>query len=189
MFSEDPDRQSRRDRLPHHPHAQGAWASAPSPSIPMRTSARCTSSLPTRRVASAASAAAESYLSIETYRRRPRGAPAPKPSIPGYGFLSENAEFAEAVEAAGIVFIGPPPSAIRAMGLKDAAKALMEQSGVPVVPGYHGDDQDASILAGEAADDRLSRADQGACRWRRQGHAPGRPGGRISASRARSRAA
>lgn len=60
---------------------------------------------------------------------------------PGYGFLSENAAFAEAVGKAGLTWIGPPPSAIRAMGLKDAAKALMEKHGVPVTPGYHGEDQ------------------------------------------------
>ena len=69
---------------------------------------------------------------------------------PGYGFLSENPEFVEAVEAAGLVFIGPSASAIRAMGLKDAAKALMVKAGVPVVPGYHGADQDAGFLAQEA---------------------------------------
>src|SRR5215467_7321809 len=62
---------------------------------------------------------------------------------PGYGFLSENAEFAESCAAAGIVFVGPPPEAIRAMGLKDRAKALMAKAGVPVVPGYHGERQDA----------------------------------------------
>ncbi|MDO6732501.1 acetyl/propionyl/methylcrotonyl-CoA carboxylase subunit alpha [Marinovum sp. 2_MG-2023] len=60
---------------------------------------------------------------------------------PGYGFLSENPEFVDAVVAAGLVFIGPSAEAIRAMGLKDAAKALMEKAGVPVVPGYHGADQ------------------------------------------------
>jgi len=69
---------------------------------------------------------------------------------PGYGFLSENPDFVEAVEAAGLVFIGPPASAIRAMGLKDAAKALMQEAGVPVVPGYHGDSRDADALAAEA---------------------------------------
>ena len=69
---------------------------------------------------------------------------------PGYGFLSENPEFVEAVEAAGLVFIGPSSQAIRAMGLKDAAKALMQAAGVPVVPGYHGADQDAAVLADEA---------------------------------------
>ena len=69
---------------------------------------------------------------------------------PGYGFLSENPDFVEKVEAAGLVFIGPPASAIRAMGLKDAAKALMVEAGVPVVPGYHGESQDADFLAREA---------------------------------------
>ncbi|MBV9861736.1 MAG: acetyl-CoA carboxylase biotin carboxylase subunit [Alphaproteobacteria bacterium] len=69
---------------------------------------------------------------------------------PGYGFLSENADFAEACAAAGLVFIGPPPAAMRAMGSKAAAKALMQRHGVPVVPGYHGDDLDADRLAAEA---------------------------------------
>ena len=69
---------------------------------------------------------------------------------PGYGFLSENADFAEAVMAAGLVWIGPPPAAIRAMGLKDAAKALMIEAGVPVTPGYLGDDQSAERLRKEA---------------------------------------
>ncbi|MFL5296423.1 MAG: acetyl/propionyl/methylcrotonyl-CoA carboxylase subunit alpha [Phenylobacterium sp.] len=70
---------------------------------------------------------------------------------PGYGFLSENAGFAEAVSAAGLVWIGPPPAAIRAMGLKDAAKALMQKAGVPVTPGYLGEDQDPATLKKEAA--------------------------------------
>ena len=69
---------------------------------------------------------------------------------PGYGFLSENPDFVEAVETAGLVFIGPPAGAIRAMGLKDAAKTLMIKAGVPVVPGYHGADQDPVRLAREA---------------------------------------
>src|SRR5215204_3100414 len=69
---------------------------------------------------------------------------------PGYGFMSENAEFAETCAAAGVVFIGPPPQAIRAMGSKAAAKALMEKHGVPVVPGYHGADQDDARLLAEA---------------------------------------
>jgi len=70
---------------------------------------------------------------------------------PGYGFLSENAEFALACEAAGIVFVGPPASAIRAMGLKDAAKSLVERAGVPVVPGYHGPKQEPAFLRERAA--------------------------------------
>ena len=65
---------------------------------------------------------------------------------PGYGFLSENAEFAEAVQAAGLVFIGPPGSSMRAMGSKSAAKQLMEGANVPLVPGYHGDNQDPDFL-------------------------------------------
>ena len=72
---------------------------------------------------------------------------------PGYGFLSENAEFAEACARAGVIFIGPPAAAIRAMGDKAQAKALMEKAGVPLVPGYHGDDQDPARLAQQA--DRL----------------------------------
>ena len=70
---------------------------------------------------------------------------------PGYGFLSENPDFVDAVEAAGLTFIGPSASAIRAMGLKDAAKVLMEKAGVPVVPGYHGEDQEPARLEVEAA--------------------------------------
>ncbi|MBA3598158.1 MAG: acetyl/propionyl/methylcrotonyl-CoA carboxylase subunit alpha [Methylibium sp.] len=69
---------------------------------------------------------------------------------PGYGFLSENATFAQACGAAGIVFIGPPPDAIRAMGLKAESKRLMEAAGVPLVPGYHGADQDPALLQREA---------------------------------------
>jgi 3-methylcrotonyl-CoA carboxylase alpha subunit len=69
---------------------------------------------------------------------------------PGYGFLSENAAFAESCASAGIVFIGPPAGAIRAMGDKAQAKTLMEKAGVPLVPGYHGSDQDAALLAEKA---------------------------------------
>ncbi|MDA9208202.1 acetyl/propionyl/methylcrotonyl-CoA carboxylase subunit alpha [Octadecabacter sp.] len=69
---------------------------------------------------------------------------------PGYGFLSENPDFVTAIEAAGLTFIGPSADAIRAMGLKDAAKALMLKAGVPVVPGYHGADQNVAKLAAEA---------------------------------------
>jgi 3-methylcrotonyl-CoA carboxylase alpha subunit len=69
---------------------------------------------------------------------------------PGYGFLSENANFAEKVIAAGLVWVGAPPSSIRAMGLKDAAKALMTAAGVPVTPGYLGEDQSPDRLQAEA---------------------------------------
>ena len=70
---------------------------------------------------------------------------------PGYGFLSENAAFAQAVMDAGIVWVGPNPSSITAMGLKDAAKKLMADAGVPVTPGYMGEEQSTGFLAGEAA--------------------------------------
>ncbi|HSZ73302.1 MAG TPA: biotin carboxylase N-terminal domain-containing protein, partial [Rhizomicrobium sp.] len=94
--------------------------------------------------------ARESYLNMEAVIAAAKltGAEA---IHPGYGFLSENAEFAEACAASNIVFVGPPPSAIRAMGLKDRAKMLMNKAGVPVVPGYLGDDQSPEHLAKEAA--------------------------------------
>ncbi|KAB0583906.1 acetyl/propionyl/methylcrotonyl-CoA carboxylase subunit alpha [Comamonas kerstersii] len=69
---------------------------------------------------------------------------------PGYGFLSENEDFANACAQAGLVFIGPPASAIRAMGLKAESKQLMEKAGVPLVPGYHGTDQNPELLQSEA---------------------------------------
>jgi 3-methylcrotonyl-CoA carboxylase alpha subunit len=90
-----------------------------------------------------------SYLAIERVISAARQAGA-ESVHPGYGFLAENAEFAEACAQAGLVFIGPPASAIRAMGLKDQAKRLMEHAGVPVVPGYHGERQDAKFLREKA---------------------------------------
>ncbi len=69
---------------------------------------------------------------------------------PGYGFLAENADFAEACAEAGLIFVGPPPAAMRAMGSKAAAKALMQTAGVPVLPGYHGTAQEAALLAEQA---------------------------------------
>ena len=69
---------------------------------------------------------------------------------PGYGFLSENEDFAQACAQAGLVFIGPPPSAIKDMGLKAESKQLMEKAGVPLVPGYHGSNQDPALLQAEA---------------------------------------
>ncbi|MGA8033159.1 MAG: biotin carboxylase N-terminal domain-containing protein, partial [Casimicrobiaceae bacterium] len=66
---------------------------------------------------------------------------------PGYGFLSENEDFAAACLRAGLAFIGPPPAAIAAMGSKSEAKSIMARAGVPVVPGYHGADQDPRLLA------------------------------------------
>jgi len=91
----------------------------------------------------------QSYLNIAAVIEAARQSGA-EAVHPGYGFLSENADFAEACEAVGLVFIGPPPAAIRAMGSKSAAKALMQRHGVPVVPGYHGDEQDPARLLAEA---------------------------------------
>ena len=95
-------------------------------------------------------AAPESYLNIPAIldAAKKSGAEA---IHPGYGFLSENEDFAAACARAGIVFIGPTPEAIAAMGDKSAAKRLMEKAGVPLVPGYHGDAQDPGLLAKEAA--------------------------------------
>jgi 3-methylcrotonyl-CoA carboxylase alpha subunit len=91
----------------------------------------------------------ESYLSIERVIAAAKKAGA-ECVHPGYGFLSENADFAEACAQGALVFVGPPPAAIRAMGLKDHAKALMEKARVPIVPGYHGERQDAKFLKEKA---------------------------------------
>jgi 3-methylcrotonyl-CoA carboxylase alpha subunit len=93
--------------------------------------------------------AADSYLRIDRLIAVARAACADC-IHPGYGFLSENADFAQACRDAGMVFIGPSPQAIRAMGLKDRAKALMDKAGVPVVPGYHGEVQESKFLREKA---------------------------------------
>ena len=100
-------------------------------------------------IAIGAAAASESYLNIDRViaAAKQSGAEA---IHPGYGFLSENEAFAAACEKAGLVFIGPPAAAIRAMGSKSAAKSLMEKAQVPLVPGYHGDNQDPVFLQGQA---------------------------------------
>jgi 3-methylcrotonyl-CoA carboxylase alpha subunit len=93
--------------------------------------------------------ASESYLNIDAILTAAR-ASGSQAVHPGYGFLSENADFAEACKRAGLIFVGPPAAAIRIMGSKAAAKTLMERVGVPVVPGYHGDDDSDARLADEA---------------------------------------
>ena len=93
--------------------------------------------------------ARDSYLNIDAVIAAASSAGA-EAVHPGYGFLSENAAFAAACAKAGVVFVGPPAAAIRAMGDKSEAKALMAAAGVPVVPGYHGEDQDARVLKEQA---------------------------------------
>ncbi|WP_194755903.1 acetyl/propionyl/methylcrotonyl-CoA carboxylase subunit alpha [Aliidiomarina indica] len=95
------------------------------------------------------SASSESYLRAERIiaAAQETGAQAVHP---GYGFLSENEDFASALSDAGLIFIGPPVAAIAAMGSKSAAKKIMHEAGVPLVPGYHGDDQSDDLLAAEA---------------------------------------
>ena len=100
-------------------------------------------------VAIGPAAARESYLVADRIIEAAKRTGA-KAIHPGYGFLSENAEFAEACAREGIIFVGPPPAAIRAMGSKSAAKALMEKADVPLTPGYHGDEQDPGFLKTQA---------------------------------------
>nr|WP_178114577.1 acetyl/propionyl/methylcrotonyl-CoA carboxylase subunit alpha [Pseudomonas sp. 9Ag] len=88
---------------------------------------------------------ADSYLLIDKLIAAAKASGA-QAIHPGYGFLSENADFARAIEDAGLIFLGPPASAIDAMGSKSAAKALMEKAGVPLVPGYHGEAQDVETF-------------------------------------------
>lgn len=104
-----------------------------------------------RAIRIGSAAAADSYLRADRIIEAALASGA-EAIHPGYGFLSENPEFVEQVEAAGLTFVGPPAAAIRAMGLKDAAKTLMERAGVPVVPGYHGDGQALVLLAGKASE-------------------------------------
>src|SRR5580692_1148132 len=93
--------------------------------------------------------ALESYLSIDRILEAAKRTGA-QAIHPGYGFLSENAELAEACAKAGVVFIGPPPAAIRAMGSKAAAKRLMRDAGVPMTPGYDGSNQQPEFLEEQA---------------------------------------
>lgn len=101
------------------------------------------------RVDLGGSKAAESYLAIDQLIDAANASGA-QAIHPGYGFLSENADFARTIEEAGLIFLGPPASAIDPMGSKSAAKSLMDQAGVPLVPGYHGDAQDIETFRSAA---------------------------------------
>ncbi|AKX50485.1 acetyl/propionyl/methylcrotonyl-CoA carboxylase subunit alpha [Thiopseudomonas alkaliphila] len=95
---------------------------------------------------------ADSYLLIDKIIEAAKATGA-QAIHPGYGFLAENSDFAQAIEDAGLIFLGPPASAIIAMGSKSAAKSLMEEAGVPLVPGFHGDEQDYETF--RAASERI----------------------------------
>ena len=143
-----PRRQSRRDRLPiiRAARAEGlrtvaVFSDADAEALHVRLADGAV------RIGPAPSQ--ESYLSIDSLIAAAKAGGA-EAVHPGYGFLAENAGFAEACASAGLVFVGPPPAAIRAMGDKAAAKALMEAAGVPCVPGYHGDEQSPARFAEEA---------------------------------------
>ena len=122
--------------------------------------------------------ARDSYLNIERVidAARRSGAEAVHP---GYGFLSENAGFAQACADAGLVFVGPTAEMMIAMGSKSGSKALMEKAGVPLVPGYHGEAQDDGDAGQRRRQDRLSGAGQGVGGRRRPRHADRAFGGRA----------
>ncbi len=138
-----PHCQSRRDRMPGDPHCArssgirtiAVYSDADAKALHVRMADEAVHIGP--------SAARESYLVGDKIIEAAKATGA-EAIHPGYGFLSENAGFAQAVIDAGLIWVGPKPDSIRAMGLKDAAKKLMAEAGVPVTPGYLGDDQDPS---------------------------------------------
>ena len=178
---QDPDRQSGRDRVPGDAHLPAPRHRDGRGVFRGRRRGAARAAWPTRRSASARRRRPRAISrSIGSSRRR--AARARRRCIPGYGFLAENPEFAAALEAAGIVFIGPPVEAISLMGDKIAAKRLAEAGGRQHHPGAPGRDQRSRARGPRRRHDRLSGDDQGGGRRRRQGHARGagraRPRGR-----------
>ena len=167
---------------------QGGWVSGPSPYIPTWTSTRCMSNWPTRRCISVRRRRRKA-ISIRRRSSRQRNRQARKRCIRATASCRKIPISWQQSKRPGSSSSARRRTAIRAMGLKDAAKRLMEKAGVPVVPGYHGEAQEVVVLGRQGQRDRLSGADQGACRRRRQGHAQGRRARPTSRMRWRRRSA
>ena len=146
---QDPDRQPRRDRLPRRAHRAAHGRAHRGRLFRRRRRARCMSRPATRRIGSGRRRRARA-TSPATRSSRSPDRPARRRFIRATAFSPRTREFAAAVAAAGLVFIGPPPAAIRAMGSKSESKTIMGRAGVALVPGYHGDDQDDALLRREA---------------------------------------
>ena len=177
---EDPDRQPRRDRLPRHPDGAGAWASRPSRSIPRPTPTRCMCARRTRRC-DRPGRRRRRAICRSTRSSRPASRPAPRRCIPATASCRRTRSFAEALKEAGIVFIGPTPHAIAAMGDKIESKKLAQEAGVTTVPGYLGviaDADEAVKIASEIGYPVMIKASAGG----------GGKGMRIARERRRRRA-
>ena len=182
-----PRRQPRRDRPARPAHLRGMGITAVA--VYSDADARCAARPRGRRGGAhrpAAEPASRTWRSSAS--STPRARPAPTPCIPGYGFLAENADFAERCADAGLVFIGPPPDAIRAMGSKIEAKRIMAAAGVPVIPGSRGAGLRRRRRSRARRAHRLPAAGQGVGRRRRQGDAR-RARRRGAGRRARRRSA
>ena len=175
---QDPDRQPRRDRLPDHPHLPEARH--PIGRGFFRSRRRRPARVARRRGLRHRRAAAAGQLPARRRDHRSGACHAARRRfIRATDFSPRMRISPMRSSAAGLVFIGPHAASMRKMGSKAGAKDLMSAHGVPVVPGYTGEDQDPSLLQREADRDRLPADDQGRARRRRQGHAPGAGRGRV----------